>query len=420
MSSRKLLDAFDGIDASMILEAEPKGKEEVIVRRIKKLRKPLLLVAAALLIVTALTVSVIAGTVHSNMEPYWNRVFAKPAQRDETNLVGGVKEAVTEPLDEEIADRLEGISEMPEEISLTGDNDDVAFRVIGVTGAGGAAYVWLEMVLSDALVAEYGDQVETIGPGRTENLLNGEKGGGSSSFLYLGTKASLLGSFRLTQAQGYATEWKSSADENKSSQETLLSRPDNTYCFAYRFQRTNTSVLSGKKLTLRFTDVTARLLSGSGESVTIAQGVWELTMKLNFSESVLIYHPKVMGQRYICDTSDPSRVMISGRDDAGALTTFELAYSTVQISPIYMQIDMGCRVTSVSRVAKPNYATVVMADGSRFEVRTSGAGGSSSSVSDVSDLMIKIYFDEPIDHKQVVAVIYAGVTFSLTEEVMQK
>jgi hypothetical protein len=35
-------------------------------------------------------------------------------------------------------------------------------------------------------------------------------------------------------------------------------------------------------------------------------------------------------------------------------------------------------------------------------------------------MLVKFYFDEPIDHTQVVAVIYGGVTFSLTEDVLQK
>ena len=101
------------------------------------------------------------------------------------------------------------------------------------------------------------------------------------------------------------------------------------------------------------------------------------------------------------------------------ITEVELAYSTLKISPIYMQIDMGCRTPSSRYVARPKYCMVVMADGTQFEVASSG-GGASSGSSEVSDMLVKFYFDEPIDHKQVVAVIYGGVTFSLTEDVLQK
>ena len=157
MKGKKLLDAFDGIDASMLLEAEPTEKEVTVMKRMRKIRKPLILVAAILLTVAAMSVSVVAGRTHSDMEPYWNQAFVP---REETEgkkpLIDMVtKEASTEPLREEIVSRLDEISSIPEDVAFTGDNDDVMFNVVGVTGAGNAAYIWLEVVLSDELLAQY-------------------------------------------------------------------------------------------------------------------------------------------------------------------------------------------------------------------------------------------------------------------------
>ena len=141
MKGKKLLDAFDGIDASMLLEAEPTEKEVTVMKRMGKIRKPLILVAAILLTVAAMSVSVVAGRTHSDMEPYWNQVFVTSAETEEKNPLVDIlpKESATEPLREEIVSRLDEISSIPEDVAFTGDNDDVMFNVVGVTGAGNGA-----------------------------------------------------------------------------------------------------------------------------------------------------------------------------------------------------------------------------------------------------------------------------------------
>lgn len=423
MKGKKLLDAFDGIDASMLLEAEPTEKEVTVMKRMRKIRKPLILVAAILLTVAAMSVSVVAGRTHSDMEPYWNQAFVP---REETEgkkpLIDMVtKEASTEPLREEIVSRLDEISSIPEDVAFTGDNDDVMFNVVGVTGAGNAAYIWLEVVLSDELLAQYHGDPGYIMLGRTRHEIPNHGTTGGTSILFLGSKASLLGSSRLTAAERYPTEWSGSAGEDGGEQAALESRPDNTFCFIYRFQLSYVSSLSGKELTITIQNLTRRDSYESEEpSTPLAEGPWQLKFTMNFTETALLYHPKVAGERYVCDMSDPSRVSMTRRDlGSGVITEVELAYSTLKISPIYMQIDMGCRTPSSRYVARPKYCMVVMADGTQFEVATSG-GGSSGGSGEYSDLYVKFFFEEPIDHTQVVEVIYAGVTFSLTEDVLQK
>ena len=422
MKGKKLLDAFDGIDASMLLEAEPTEKEVTVMKRMRKIRKPLILVAAILLTVAAMSVSVVAGRTHSDMEPYWNQVFVTSAETEEKNPLVDIlpKESATEPLREEIVSRLDEISSIPEDVAFTGDNDDVMFNVVGVTGAGNAAYIWLEVVLSDELLAQYHGDPGYIMLGRTRHEIPNHGTTGGTNILFLGSKASLLGSSRLTAAERYPTEWSGSAGEDGGEQVALESRPDNTFCFIYRFQLSYVSSLSGKELTITIQNLTRRDSYESEEpSTPLAEGPWQLKFTMNFTETALLYHPKVAGERYVCDMSDPSRVSMTRRDlGSGVITEVELAYSTLKISPIYMQIDMGCRTPSSRYVARPKYCMVVMADGTQFEVASSGGGGSGGS--EVSDMLVKFYFDEPIDHTQVVAVIYGGVTFSLTEDVLQK
>lgn len=422
MKGRTLLDAFDEIDASMILEAEPVERESGGLKRIRSIRKPLILVAAILLTVTALSISVIAGRTYSDMEPYWNQMFGPEEETGNRNpLAGKMTASVTEPLREELVSRLDEISEVPENVVFTGDSSDVMFRVVGVTGAGNAAYIWLEVTLSDELLAQYHGDPGDISLDYPKHKILDRNTTGGSSIRFLGSKASLLGSSRMTNGEKYATEWSGSAGENGGAQAELVSRPDNTYCFAYRFQASYTK-LSGKELTLNIPSLSCRPSYESSEDwAVLAEGPWELKFTMNFTESVLVYHPRVAGERYVCDISDPSRVRMSGGYQLShALTEVELAYSTVQISPIYLQIDMGCRTNVPRLVARPKQCTLVMADGTELEVNDAGGGSSSSGTSEISDILIKFFFDEPIDHKQVVAVIYAGVTFSLTEDTLQK
>lgn len=416
MKSKMLLDAFDGIDASMILEAEPKEKEVIAMTRKRKHFKPLILIAAVVLILAALSITAVADATRSEMEPYWNREFAQTAESGGENLLGPLKESVTIPPDATAISRLDEISAVPEDVTFKGDNDDVRFAVTGVTGAGGAAYVWMEIVLSDELIAQYGDRIESLGPGITRWRIDGRSSSGGASLRFLGTKASLLGSQRLAQAQKYATDWRGAAGENGGPQADLVSRPDNTYCYAYRFQANNISSLSGKKLTMIMTDINARE-QGAEESFVIAEGVWEVQMTLNFTESVLRYRPPMAGQWFTCDMSDPDRVMRSAHAE-GALTEAELASATVQISPIYLQIDMQCKISYGLKVRKPNYAVVVMRDGTSFEVRASGGGASAASNSPLRTEQTDFFFDEPIDHEQVSAIIYGGLTFPLNENTM--
>lgn len=423
MKSKNLFDAFDGIDASMILEAEPVKKEVVAMTSRRRIRKPLIFVAAMILCVATLSIGAFAGRRKGEMEPYWNQVFL-PRENTETNLLDSIisKESSSESFDNEIIDRLDDISSVPETVSFVGDNDDVMFNVIGMTGAGNAAYVWLEMTVSDELMEKYGDQIETFMPGRTDREVIDFKSGkisgsGGSMTVPLGSKASLLGTDRINRAKQYATEFTSSAGENGEAQVRLTARPDNTLCFAYQFQLNNTTYLTGRQLTLIFYDVQGKPSAEAEKSVTVAEGTWKLTMEMNFTESALTFRPNVTGAQFVCDMSDPSRVRRVAPNKT-YVTEAELVGATVQISPIYMQIEMRCRLAYGIGLRTPNYAIVVMADGSQMEVRSSGGGGSSSSNSDIAAVQIDFFFDEPIDHKQVVAVIYGGLTFPLTGETL--
>lgn len=416
MRNKKLLDAFDGIDASMILEAEPKGKEVVVMKRKKKYVKPLIFAAAVMLIVATLSISAMANAAHSDMEPYWSRVFSKSGEPHQKDLLNKAQKPA-ETLDKTVADRLDQISGIPEDVLFTGDNDDVMLNVIGVTGAGNAAYVWLEAVFSDELLAEHGDKLGYIMFHRITEEVNGVSSSGSSNTRFLGSKASLVGSERLITAQKYAVEWSGSAGENGEAQAALVSRTDNTYCFVYRFQKSNISTLSGKELTINIENILYReSYESKQESVLLAQGKWQLKFTMNFDESVIRYVPQMVGERFICEETDPKLVMCPSEYKGVREAT--LTGLGLSVTPIYLQITMGYTDTQNIPVLIPQKAVVVMEDGNRFEVTCDGISASIPVHSGIGSYQIKFFFDDPVDHGKIVAVEYGNLTLPLTAETL--
>lgn len=416
MKSRKLLDAFNDIDASMILEAEPKEKEIAVMKKTRRIRKPIILAAAIMLCVATLSIGVFAGTLRSEMEPYWSHAFAPKTETEEKIITWGDE---TEPLQEEIVSRLDGISGVPEDVILTGDNDDVRFNVVGVTGAGNAVYIWLEAILSDELLAEYDGDPGYISLWRFTNLFNGQGSSTNVNIHFLGSKASILGNSRMAAAEKYATEWSGSAGEDGGAQAALVSRPDNTFCFIYRLQASHFDTLSGKELTIRIPRLDRRDSYESSEGDTVlAEGPWELKFTMNFTDSVIGYVMPMAGERFICVETDPAMIRrISKYRDSSVLEA-TLTGLSVSISPIYMQINMGYTDTDHNPLATPKPAVVVMADGSRIEVLTSGGASSIPLHTGIGSHEIQFFFDEPIDHKQAVAVEYGNLVLPLNEETL--
>lgn len=421
MKSKNLLDAFDGIDASMILEAEPKRKEAVVMKKKRTVRKLLVFAAAMILCAATLSIGVFAGRIRSDMEPYWSYVFAPKEKGEEENPPTDVVNRVnaTEPLQEEIVNRLDDISSVPEDVTFTGDNDDVMFNVVGVTGAGNAAYIWLELVLSDELLEAYDGDPGYITLWRVITKINGQGTSMSSGTRFLGSKASLLGDSRLATAEKYATEWSGSAGKDGGAQAALVSRPDNTFCFIYRFEATNVATLSGKELTMNIRTLNRRDSYEASEGrAVLAEGPWELKFTMNFTDSVIGYVLPMAGERFVCDETDPKLIRILSQYRDSSVLEATLTGLAVRISPIFMEITMGYTDTDHNPLATPRPAVVVMADGSRIEVLSDGGSSSIPVYTGIGSHKIHFFFDEPIDHKQAVAIEYGNLVLPLNEETL--
>lgn len=421
MKSKNLLDAFDGIDASMILEAEPKRKEVIVMKNKRKIRKLLVFAAAVILCVATLSIGVFAGRSRSDMEPYWSYVFAPKEKGEEENPPTDVVNRVnaTEPLQEEIVSRLDDISSVPEDVTFTGDNDDVMFNVVGVTGAGNAVYIWLELVLSDELLEAYDGDPGYISLWRFTNLFNGQGSSTNVNIHFLGSKASILGSSRMAAAEKYATEWSGSAGEDGGAQAALVSRPDNTFYFIYRLQASHFDTLSGKELTIRIPRLDRRdSYESSEENTVLAEGPWELKFTMNFTDSVIGYVMPMAGERFVCDETDPKLIRILSQYRDSSVLEATLTGLAVRISPIFMEITMGYTDTDHNPLATPRPAVVVMADGSRIEVLASGGASSIPLHTGIGSHKIHFFFDEPIDHKQAVAIEYGNLVLPLNEETL--
>lgn len=422
MKSKNLFDAFDGIDASMILEAEPVKKEVVAMTSRRRIRKPLIFVAAMILCVATLSIGVFAGMPRSVMEPYWKSVFSPKEDTEKkmpfADIVMGTR-GETEQMDEEIVSRLDDISSVPEDVTFTGDNDDVMFNVVGVTGAGNAAYIWLELVLSDELLKAYDGDPGYITLWRVTTKINGQGTSMSSGTRFLGSKASLLGDSRLATAEKYATEWSGSAGKDGGAQAALVSRPDNTFCFIYRFEATNVATLSGKELTMNIRTLNRRDSYEASEGrAVLAEGPWELKFTMNFTDSVIGYVLPMAGERFVCDETDPKLIHILSQYRDSSVLEATLTGLAVRISPIFMEITMGYTDTDHNPLATPRPAVVVMADGSRIEVLSDGTSSSIPVYTGIGSHKIHFFFDEPFDHKQAVAIEYGNLVLPLNEETL--
>ena len=412
MKSQDLLDAWGQIDASMILEAEPKESEVICMTRKRRHIKPIIFVAAAMLIAATLSVAAVAQSAKNDMEPYWEQVFVTTTEKG--NALFPSTDA-TETLDADAAQKLDNISATPEDLVVKGTSDDVKFNVIGVTGAGGVVYVWLEFTLSDALM----QQIETLGEvegifdHRFDCKINGS-GSGGMSLNYLGTKAELLGTDRLAQYQKYATN-----DWSGSAQTELVATPDNTFCWAVRIHCSTLYNMSGKKLTMNIQNLVCRIPDAADPDktkyVTLAEGEWELNMTLNYEESRIIYYPSVRGTSYVADIADESKSWFSYKHGA-YLTEATLQGCLVEISPISVKVSLSFvneRLGGALPVV-PKTAILVMADGTQREVIFSGKSGSiPGGAGAVGNVSVTALFDEPIDHTQAVAVIFNGITLPL-------
>ena len=79
---------------------------------------------------------------------------------------------------------------------------------------------------------------------------------------------------------------------------------------------------------------------------------------------------------------------------------------------------MGYTDTDHNPLATPRPAVVVMADGSRIEVLSDGTSSSIPVYTGIGSHKIHFFFDEPIDHKQAVAIEYGNLVLPLNEETL--
>lgn len=416
MKNKDLFDAFEHIDPSMIVEAEPKEAATAAPIIRKKRFKPAIFVVAAALIVAALSVTVVAQSAKNDMEPYWEQVFVTTAEQGNT-LIPSV--GATETLAEDAAQKLNNISAMPEDVIITGTSDDVRFEVIGVTGGDSAAYVWLEVTLSDALLEQLHSLGELDGlfSGRLMWKLGGT-GSGGMNLNYLGTKAELLGTDRLTRIHRYATEdWSAYAGEDGGDQAELVSRPDNTFCLSLRIRSSVLSRLSGKTLEMEWHDLTCRYYAKDNpdelQYTTLAEGEWNISLTFNYEESGITYHPSVNGTQYVADKSDPEKKWFAF-SRTGTLTETVLLSCSVHVTPISLRVLMNYDPMGGGQsLVAPQEVSVVMADGTQFEMAFSGGNGNTPNPGSVGYINQIGFFDMPIDHTQVVAVVYNGITLPL-------
>ena len=290
--------------------------------------------------------------------------------------------ATAETLAEDAAQKLNNISATPEDLIVTGTSDDVKFNVIGVTGAGGAVYVWLEVTLSDALMQQIATlgEIDGIFDNRLEWEINGS-GSGGMSLNYLGSKAELLGTDRLAKYQQYATnDWSGGASEG-GAQAELVSTPNNTFCWAVRIRSSTYYIMSGKKLTMNIQDIVCRIPDAADPDkvkyLTLAEGEWELNMTLNYEESCIIYYPAVRGTSYVADIADESKKWFS-YEHSGYITEATFQGCLVEISPITVKVSVSFMNERLGggQLVVPKTATLVMANGTQLEVAFSGKSGS--------------------------------------------
>ena len=375
MSSRKLLDAFDGIDASMILEAEPKGKEDVVMTRKRKPLKSLIFVAAAVLTVAVLSVTVVAVTVANNeMAPYWSTVFV----RDEKE---GEETEASENLEQ-----LNKISFVPENIVYNESDPNVSLRIVGVTAGTSHAYIWYEVELSDELMAKIDGRPEKVAALMDFEIY--EKGETYLPFYetrtyhsgsYLGTKAELMENHMVFS--------------ETAKEDTLTQSPqyDNIFCFVYRF---STGLeLPGQMMTMHVARIEYQVASAEDPTATewvpLIEGTWEVTFSLDVPRIGDTYY------QYGC---------------------------TVELSPVFIRISRNYDpATGDEKMVTHPRITLVKADGTGEEVEFSSMSRSVS-FGPGGRLTVggSVFFDTPIDSSQVVAVIYGGITISISEETLVK
>lgn len=375
MKGKKLLDAFDGIDASMLLEAEPTEKEDVVMIRKRKPLKKLIFAAATVLIAIALSMTAVAVTVANNeMASYWSTIF-KTAEKE------GEQTEAPENLTQ-----LNKVSFVPENIVYNESDSNVSLRIVGITAGTSHAYIWYEIELSDELMAQINGEPEKIATIMNYEIY--EKGGTYPPFhkdsmhysgIYLGTKAELM---------------KTHMVFGESGQDDALTQSpqyDNIFCFAESFS--TDLKLPGKMITMHVAGISYSVPYAEDptmmEYVPLIEGVWEATFSLDVPQIGDNYY------QYGC---------------------------TVELSPVFFKIRRNYDpATGDEKMVTHPRVTLVMADGTRMEIDlptmhrsvSFGPGGRLT-------VGGSTFFDTPIDSSQVVAVIYGGITISISDETLVK